>query len=165
MTDVDDFDYVTEFDPGRAMAWVDMPELGEEAQILVRPATQSNKPYYNAMLRTSGKRARQLAKRGTISVADLEKNRLEDRDLFPKFVIADWRHVEKGSDRGKPKEDKEYVAFNRDAAKALCKKLPAHLFDRLRDHAATEENFYPDDKLPPDPEELAGNSENVSSGS
>ena len=161
-----DFDYIEEFNTAQAQSWVEMPELGDRARILVRPSTEQGNPaYFNAMLRTSGKRARNLARKGTISVADLEKNRLEDRELFPKFVITHWEFLEKGSDRGKPEAEKEYVQFSRDAATELCQKLPPHLFDRIRNHAATEENFYPDDEIPPDATELAGNSENVSSGS
>lgn len=160
-----EFDYLDNFQTGQAMSWLEMPELGEEAAILLRPASQSNPAYYNALLRTSGKRARQLAKKTMLTVADLEKNRLEDRQLFPLYIIQDWRNVEKTSDRGKPKDQKEYVPFTQDAAKELCQKLPPHLFDRIRDHAATDENFYPEDKIAPDADVLSGNSESVSSGS
>jgi hypothetical protein len=154
----DHFDYDSDFSTAQAMSWVDMPELGERARILLRPATQEGNPaYYNAMLRLSGKRARQLARSGTISVADLEKNRLDDRQLFPKFIIESWEHVETREDRGRPFAEKEFVPFNREAATELCEKLPAHLFDRIRNHAATEENFYPEEQIPPDAEDLVGN--------
>lgn len=152
------FDYVSQFSTAQAMSWVDMPELGERARIRVRPATQEGNPaYYNAMLRLGGKRARQLARTGVISVADLEKNRLDDRQLYPKFVIDGWEYVETAEDRHRPTAEKEYVDYTRDAATELCEKLPAHLFDRIRNHAATEENFYPEDQLPPEPEDLVGN--------
>jgi hypothetical protein len=115
------FDYVQKsYDISQAMFWLDMPELGEEAQLLLRPATNANPGYYNALLRMNGKRARKLAT--SISTADIEKIRSDDRILFPKYVIADWRKVETAEDRRRLPEEREYVPFNEDNVAELCQK-------------------------------------------
>jgi len=157
------FDHLKTYDVGQAKSWLEMPELGSNARLLLNPATEANKPYYNAMLKLSGKRARNLARNGTISVEDLQKNRDEDRILYPKYVIAGWECVETEEDREREDEDKEYIEYNMDVASELCRKLPPHLFDRVRNHAATPEQFYPDDEMPPVAEELAENSKSDSS--
>lgn len=145
------------FDVSQATAWLEMPELGSKARILLKPATDSNKQYYNAMLRTSGKRARTMARTGTVSAEDLELNRDEDRILFPKYVIAGWEKVETEEDEHRSEDEKEYVPFSRANAIELCAVLPNHLFDRIRNFAATPEQFYAEDELLPDEDELAGN--------
>ena len=157
------FDHLKNYDVGQAMSWLELPELGAKARILLKPATEANKPYYNAMLRLSGKRARSMAKTGNISVEDLQKNRDEDRIMFPKYVIAGWEFVETDEDKGKQDEDKEYVEYTLDLGAELGRKLPHHIFERVRNHAATPEQFYPEDELHPVAEELEGNSEGVSS--
>lgn len=157
------FEHLKNYEVGQAMSWLEMPELGPKARLLLKPATEANKPYYNAMLRLSGKRARNMAKTGSISVEDLQKNRDEDRVLYPKHVVEGWEFVETEQDRGRADEDKEYVQFTAELAAELCRKLPNHLFDRVRNHAATPEQFYPEDDMPPEPEVLAGNSEGGSS--
>ncbi len=157
------FEHLKTYEVGQAKSWLEMPELGDRARLLLSPATESNKPYYNAMLKLSGKRARTMARHGKMSVADLQKNRDEDRILYPKYVISGWEFVETEEDVDLPKEEKVYVEFSLDMARELCRALPAHLFDRIRNHAATPEQFYPDDEIPPDAEELAENSESDSS--
>lgn len=145
-------------------AWMEMPELGDEAKLLLRPATQENKSYWNAMLRKSSRGLRRMA-RGRIRADDLNRNRKEDRELFPEYVMADWWKV--------PDENGNYVDFSKENAKELCEQLPDHLFDRVRNFAASAEEFYAEEDEPPmdsedaegDLETLAENSETVSPGS
>lgn len=150
------FDHLKEYDPSSARAWLDMPELGAEARLLLAPAGESNQGYFNALLKLTGKRVRQLASR-QVSVGDLKKNRDEDRKLFPRHVLVGWEKVETAEDRHRPAEEKEYVPFSAEHAAELCAALPDHLFDRIRNFASTPEQFYPEDELPPDAEELAKN--------
>jgi hypothetical protein len=128
--------------------WMEMPELGEKARLQLRPAAESNKPYYNALLRTAGKRQRKIAKHG-LSIEDIQNNRAEDRVLFAKYVIADWDGVQ--DDQGEP------VPFSEDNVKELCDQLPDILFDQIRNEAGNLSNFYDDDEQVPDADELAGN--------
>jgi len=151
MTDNFDFGHL---EVGQNTLWVDMPELGPTASICVKPAAESNKPYFNAMLKRSGLRARRLARTDRVTAEDSEQNRAEDRDLFPKHVIMNWRGVLDA----KRKE----VPYTQDAARELCAKLPGWLFDRIRNAAATPERFL-DDEVP-DAQDLAGNSKTGSDG-
>jgi hypothetical protein len=149
------FDHLKEFAPD-GTAWLPMPELGRKARLQLRPATEANRPYYNAMLKMAGKRVRTLI-RGRVSPEDLAQNRDEDRRLYPKYVLVGWEHVETREDRERGWDEKEFVEFSAKGAAELCEKLPDHLFDRIRNFAATPEEFYPEDELPPDPEDLSGN--------
>lgn len=150
------FDHLKDYTPD-GTAWLPMPELGERAELQLRPATEQNQQYFNAMLKASGKRVRTMARGKQISTHDVEKNRSEDRRLYPRFVLVGWRHVETAESRNKSWDDKVFVEFTPEHAAELCEKLPPHLFDRVRNFAASPEEFYPDDELPPASEELAGN--------
>lgn len=126
-------------------AWYDMPELGEEARILVHPASEANPKFHNEVLRGTAKggRLRKLAA-GQVSAQELKKSRKEDRRLYPEHVIAGW---EKVIDEPTGKE----IPFSKDAAQQLCDQLPPELFDSLRVFASTAANFYPVGKEPADP--------------
>jgi hypothetical protein len=147
-------------------AWFPLPEAGHpEAAVQVRPATEANKPYHSAIIRSTVKRARRMA-RGSMSAEDLKKARAEDRKLFPAHIIVGFRNI---PDDHNPDQ---FVDFSREAAEMLCEVCPAHLFDTLRDFAGDHENFYADATEAPigpgdeeEVEELAENSESVSSGS
>jgi hypothetical protein len=145
------FEHLKKYE-GQATAWLDIPELGDHARIELMQASEQNSAYYNALLRTTGKRVRRMAIR--IDPADAARNRNEDRQLFPKYVIVSWENVE--SEKHSP-ESPDYIEYSRELAAELCKKLPAHLFDRIRGFAATPEEFYPDTDIPPDAEEVAKN--------
>lgn len=141
----------------QSLTWIEMPELGPKARIQIAPATDANPQYYNAMLKLSGKRVRTMIKTDTITAEDAAQNRDDDRELYPMFVIRGWEYVE--GDEGEGVVD-GYVLYNRRHAQLLCQELPPHLMDRMRNVAATPERFYAEDEiLPPDAEELSGNSE------
>lgn len=134
----------------QAVAWVDMPELSDKARIAVKPATEANTPYFNAMLRRSAARARRMARTDRITAEDAAANRSDDRDIFPRYIIVNWEHVydTKGN----------LVPFNEDNCREFCAKLPDWLFDRIRQVAGTPERFLGEhDDADPDSEALAGN--------
>lgn len=161
------FKDLTKFDIRNATLWVDMPELGAEARILIAPATEDNPAYFQAMLAKAGKRAQRLAKTGRISVEDAELNRQEDRELYPLYVIRSWEKLEGDPDTAKEGELDEagHVVYNRRHAQKLCAILPRELMDRLRNKAATTELFYPEEMPePPAVEDVAGNSAGGSAG-
>jgi len=165
------FKNLSKFDIRKAMTEVDMsPELGPKARILVRPATEANPNYYNAMLALSGKRVRAMVKTDRITAEDAALNRDDDVQLYPRYVIAGWSGIEADAEPGSEGVDENgHVIFNRRAAEQLCVALneqAPHLMDKLRNTAATTERFYAEDEIaPPDAEELAGNSEGDSSSS
>lgn len=135
---------------GQATAWFDMPEIAPKARICVRPATEANPAYYNGMLRRSGNRLRRLQRTDTLNAAEVDQNRSEDRELYPRFVLVNWEGI--------LDKDNNPVAFTADRAREFCAKLPAWLFDRLRNFAATPERFIPEGGEPtPDAQGIAGN--------
>lgn len=142
-------------DVAQALSWLDLPEIAPNARIFLKFAGESNTQYYNEMLKKSGKRARQTVRNSFIDAAMLQANRRDDRELYPLYVIENWENLP--DDKGKD------VPYNPNNAQDLCEQLPDWLFDKIRDHAATPEKFLPEtEELPPDPEELAGNSKSVS---
>lgn len=154
------FKNLKRFDISQATSWCEMPELGKRARILLAPATEANPNYYNAMLKLSGKRVRAMVKSDEITAEDAALNRDDDRALYPRFVIRGWEFVE-GEPGGDGVGEDGFVPFTRQNAAQLCQLLPAHLMDRLRNHAATPERFYGEDEIAPpeadELDELAGN--------
>lgn len=148
------------FNIRNAMSWLEMPELGAKARILLKPALESNPAYYNAMLALSGKRMRAMIKTDKITAEDAALNRDDDMELYPMFVIAGWEFIEADAPDDAP-EDQKYIPYNRRNAQDLCAALveeAPHLMDRLRNEASTPERFYADDEItPPDAAELAEN--------
>jgi hypothetical protein len=127
-----------------------MPELGDKARVAVKPASEANLSYFNAMLRRSANRARRIARMDRITAEDAAANRADDRDLYPRHVLVNWEGVCDTSNAPVP--------FNEDNTREFCEKLPDWLFDRIRNVATTPERFLKHhDDVDPNPEELAGN--------
>lgn len=120
-------------------AWMPTPFLGDEARLCLAFAGESNKPYFNELLRMGARRARRMNKTGTATTADLDQNRKEDRLLFPKHIILGWEGVE--DDEG------NLVEFTSDHVKELCQKAPPEVFDLIRDFAASQSEFYVDEEM------------------
>ena len=134
----------------QATTWLDLPEVAPGARVCLKPATEANPAYFNAMMRRSAGRARKMIRTDRVTTEDTAANRLEDRELFPVFVFVTWEGI--------PDTENRPVPFNRDNVKEFCAKLPDWLFDRIRNHASTPERFLPEDVDPePDTEDLAGN--------
>ena len=148
------FENLKKYEISQSLYWLDMPELGAKARILLAPAGESNTQYYNAMLKMSGARVRALAKSQTLTAENAEQSRDEDRELFPLFIIKNWENLE---GTGEGLDENGHVPFSRENARKLCQALPSHLMDYMRNEAATPSRFYADEIAPPDVEELAGN--------
>lgn len=143
-----DFDF-SNLQIDQATAWMEVPDISPEARILMAPATESNKPYYNEMLRLSGGRIRKIQRTDKIDPKDAKKNREEDLELYPKHVFKGWEGVTDRSGK--------QIAFSVEEACDLCRKIPTWLFDRIRNFAAAPENFIRDREPTPDPAGLVGN--------
>ncbi|MES0340683.1 MAG: hypothetical protein ABUK08_00045 [Candidatus Humimicrobiaceae bacterium] len=98
----------------------------------IKPATQSNKPYFNAILRKSKSKVGSIQS-GNININMLDENRTEDKKLFPKHVISGWNNVKDSSG--------ESVLFTFDNCNDFINALPNWIFDKIRNFAATSENF------------------------
>ena len=119
-----------------------MFEITGEPVIILGPATEVNKPYFNAFLKRT---RRSLAKGNDITPETMARNRDDDRALYPQFVMKGWRNVV--DSEGKP------VPFSVEAATEFVKQLPDWLFDGMRNHATSPRNFFHG----VDVEELQGN--------
>ena len=107
--------------------------LGNANPVLIgRHAGESNKPFFNELLKTQAKNAKRVIK-GSMNSKMLEENREEDLILFPKFVLVDWNNVIDA--KGK------LVPFNPENCSEFLLKLPNHIFDEVRAHFANGDNF------------------------
>jgi hypothetical protein len=98
----------------------------------IKPATQSNSPYFNAILRKSKSKVGSIQS-GNININMLDENRTEDRKLFPKHVIVGWENVVDSSG--------EAVPYTFSDCKDFVNAIPDWIFDKIRNFAATSENF------------------------
>ena len=100
--------------------------------LIVAPATDANKPYFNALLKRAGKSARQV-KAGKMDASLIEENRDEDRALYPKFVLRGWMDMIDAN-------GKDVKFTPKDAAKFL-EALPDWIFDQLRNFCGEASNY------------------------
>lgn len=106
---------------------------GAEPVILVgRHAGETNKPYFNALLKTAAQNAERLVA-GTVDTEVLRRNREQDRKLYPAYVITSWAYV---YDAGGNE-----VPFTEEACVDLFSKLPDHIIDKARNFFASATNF------------------------
>lgn len=111
-------------------------QIKGEPYLLVKPATESNKPFFNEQL----KRARRVARAvgsGAITAKIVGDNRDDDRRLFPKYIIEGWGGV--NDTQGNP------VPYSQEACSEFLAALPDWLFDQVREFAGNNANFLGDD--------------------
>lgn len=121
-----------------------------EPILIVQHAGESNKPYFNEML----KRGEHLRKRkAKISPELIATLRQTERELFPKFIVVGF-----GDRDGKPTvvdKNGAPVPFSRENVEAFLKSVDDEEFDGLRETAGDIGNF----KEVGDPVTVAGNSQ------
>ena len=128
-----DFSHLKQLEVTRnKTAELTMYEIVGEPTIVLAPATEGNKPYFNALLRRTGKNVKRVA-RGGLNAGVISENRDEDRELFPAHVIQGWRGVRDAAG--------EEVEFSRDECAQWLQALPDYLFDRVREFAGDHSNF------------------------
>lgn len=116
----------------RCKLGVALHKKNEEAPavLIVLPALEENKPYFNEALRLAD---HSMAKKAT-TAATLEELRERDRGLFATHVIRGWQNVFDS-------ETGEEVPFSIDSCVDLIRALPPKVFDVVRVFAKTDENF------------------------
>lgn len=125
-------------------------DLDGQPWVTVRHAGETNKPYFNAMLKANAAAAR--GKRGqSITVDDVVRNRTRDRALYPDHVIV-------GPWGGWTDGDGKEIAFTPENSKDLALQLPNAQFDDLRAYCVADYNFRTDVVSAEDAEDTAGNS-------
>ncbi len=123
-------------------------DLPGEPWLQVRLGGQMNKPYFQAVLAaqsSKGRRKRKKTKAASLSVAELEKNRELDRELYPEHIDGGawggW--LEDDPDRpGKYRE----VPYSPEAFGDLMAQLEDYLFDELRAFCNEPLNFSSEDE-------------------
>jgi len=105
---------------------------GKTPTLILAPATEANKGYFNNLLKRAGKSARQV-KAGMINLGLVEENREEDKELYPEYVIRGWKDVldVDGSD----------VKFSKKEAQQFINLLPNWIFDDIRNFAGNPGSF------------------------
>lgn len=141
-----DFSHLKNLDVKDKTARFPIHQIAGAPVLIVKPATEANKPYFNAVLKKSRRNVRAL-KAGAISQVMIAENREQDRCLFPKFVVVGWEGV--ADSKGKDAE------FSPDNCEAFLRALPDWIFDEVRNFAGDSVNFTDDDM--PDVETRAGN--------
>lgn len=112
----------------------ELPELGKDAVLNVRSASEGNAGYMNGLLRLNGQAKGSRRRRTTVVDAEsLAEMRENDKTLFPEHVIVGWENVL--DDSGKE------VKFSAKEVADLLSKLPGYVFDELRMFASDPENF------------------------
>jgi len=142
---------------GERVARYTLYQVMGEPYMEVVHAGESNKPYFNALLRRSKKNMRRL-RAGAVDATTLSDNRDEDRNLYPKYIIKGW---------GCEKKDgvildsaNKMIQFSPENVSTFLKALPNWLFDELRLFAGEESNFLDDfeeGEEIPDSEAVSGN--------
>ena len=100
--------------------------------LILRPATQANKAYFNRVLKSSRKFAGAVAA-GAISVELLKEARELNRELYPLEVIVGWERVVDANNK--------VVPFTPEDCKDFVAALPGWIFDEICMHAAQAGNF------------------------
>jgi hypothetical protein len=127
-----DFSHLRALEVRDKTATVTLFQVKGEPFFVVKPATESNKPYFNAVLKRTRKNTRAV-QAGAISSAMIKENRDEDRELFPKFIVTNWGRVT--DSRG------QEVPFSEGACAQYLEALPDWVFDEIRSFAGNSANF------------------------
>ena len=138
-----DFSHLAGSDNGRPKTVkFDFPHFKGEPWLEIKQANETNKPYYNGLLRFQ----RRFRRGRNVTVEDVATNRENDRYLYAKHVIVAWGNV---SDKSG-----ENVPLSEESCKEFLGAIPIIDMDELRDFAANPRSFTGDDS---GDEELAGN--------
>lgn len=125
-------------------------DLEGEPWIEVHPSGETNKPYFNAVLkRQAANRGRML--RGKIDEATIARNRAEDRELYPQHVLT-------GKWGGWKDEAGVEIPYSPETVRELLQQLPDYQFDSLRAYCNEPSNFRADALSAADAEATSGNS-------
>lgn len=121
-------------------------QIETEPTLFMKQATDSNKPYWNQLLRRNTAITRRL--RGQqLNATILEQTRDSDRENMAKNCMTGWEKV--------IDDDGNEVKFTKEDCLDFFKELPNHIFDDIRNFASDAQNFI--DEEIPDEEAASGN--------
>ena len=130
------FDYLKDFDvkseESQKYEMGDIRMNDKVPFLMVKPATEANKPFARAQLLRSNKRIKSTGGRG-VSLETIEGSRDDDRELYPRFVITGWGNVFDTS--------KKEITFSVRECEEFLTALPNWIFDGLRSYCTNPQNF------------------------
>lgn len=100
--------------------------------LIVKPATESNRPFFNAMLKKSRKQSK-TSLAGAVNDVVVKQNRNEDRQLYSQYIVVGWSNVQDSAGNT--------VEFSSAVCKEWFEALPDNLFDELRVFCGNFMNF------------------------
>ncbi len=100
--------------------------------LILAPATEANKSYFNKILALSRKMSGIVAA-GGLNTAMLDETRSLDKSLYPGLIIQGWENV---------RDDKGIaVEFSPEECSQFLAQLPNWIFDDIRAYASKPINF------------------------
>lgn len=142
-----DFSHLKKLDVNGRVVEMPLYVLEGTPVLLLRSAMHDNKPYVNAVLKSTSRQMSRM-QRGVVTQEILNQQREQDRVLFAKHVIVGWRGVMDSG--GKP------VEFSTDVCQEFLQALPDYILDDIKLFASTPSNFVDHDDMI-DTEELEKN--------
>ena len=121
-------------------------EFGDEPWVEVKPATERNKPFFNALLKRQ-RRGRRILRAGALTVDMIKRTRADDRELYAKYIVTGWGNV--------VDVEGATVDLSPDNCLDFLNAIPDESFDLLRDFAGDAQSFVEDAVI--DTEETAKN--------
>jgi len=110
-------------------------QLDGQPVLVLAPATESNRGYFNALLRKSRKNMR-VVQSGKVSASVIKQNRDEDRILYADHIITGWKKMLDSNGKEIP--------FTKEDCKEFIEEIPDWLFDEIRAFASNVQNFIED---------------------
>ena len=130
-----DFSHVKRQVVIKATARYTFYEIEGEPWVEVKPATERNKPFFNALLRRQ-RRGRRILRGGALTVDMIKRARDEDREVYSKHIVTAWGNlVEVGG---------TVVGFSPANCLDFLQAISDESFDLLRDFAGDAESFIED---------------------
>ena len=110
-------------------------QLAGEPVLILAPATESNRGYFNSLLRKSRKNMR-VVQSGKVNASVVKNNREEDKKLYAEHIIVGWKNMLDSSGNEIP--------FSKEDCADFLNELPDWLFDEIRTFASNVQNFIED---------------------
>ena len=107
-------------------------QIAGEPILTLAPATEANRPYYNALLKQTTHAARRMRSNGLDAQA-LADSREYDRERYAKYIVKDWSAIVDSKGKAVPFNEKNCLDF--------LAALPGWIFDEVRNFASTPTNY------------------------
>lgn len=143
-----DFSQLAVLEVGQQTVDYEVYQIAGEPILKLLPASESTKPYFNALLRKSGKKVRAMQS-SRFSGAMIKENRAEDRILYAHHIIKGWSNVTDANGQA--------VEFSAENVLDFLNALPDWIFEEIRRYASDIQNFINEGEESLDVEEVAKN--------